>query len=130
MFRNYELLHNVLTDEALKIPIKVNNISSPSLDKVLLTVISESGEKRESFIKLLPKSGYAFIQTDKPIYTPKESVRIRMIRLDEQLKPLNEKIKLRIKVSIILVLFKIMNFYFPSKEFPKNNSRRNNFHAE
>jgi hypothetical protein len=93
-------LHNILTDEALQIPVKVNT-SSPSLDKVLLTVISESGEKRESFIKFLPKSGYAFIQTDKPIYTPKESVRIRMIRLDEQLKPLNEKIKLRIKVSII-----------------------------
>jgi hypothetical protein len=53
-----------------------------------------------------------------------------MIRLDEQLKPLNEKIKLRIKVSIIWVLFKIMNFNFPLKEFPENNSRRNNFHAE
>ena len=87
------------TDEPLRVGLEVTNISSSVEPKVLLSVISGSKQKSESLIKLIPKSGYAFIQTDKPIYTPKENVLIRMLRLDDRLRPLNRKVKLRIKVG-------------------------------
>lgn len=79
-----------------KVPIKIDETSS---EKVTLSVINKSGQKRQSMIKLIPKSGHAFIQTDKPIYIPNDQVKIRILKLDKQLKPSEEKIKLRIKVK-------------------------------
>ncbi|XP_068693904.1 alpha-2-macroglobulin-like [Montipora foliosa] len=44
-----------------------------------------------------PKSSYMFIQTDKPIYKPGQTVNIRIVGTDEDLKPLKEKL-LRVTV--------------------------------
>ncbi|CAG2104719.1 unnamed protein product [Medioppia subpectinata] len=89
-----------VSNEPLSVGLEVPNIPSATSDsKVIVSVISGSNQRSESLIKLIPKSGYAFIQTDKPIYTPNENVLIRMLRLDDRLRPLNQKVKLRIKNS-------------------------------
>ncbi|XP_054153932.1 complement C3-like [Oppia nitens] len=109
-YKTHEVILNkkydVIKDEPLKVSVQVVNVSVPvvlsstsSQPKVIVSVISNgSNKKSESLIKVIPKFGYAFIQTDKPIYTPKENVLIRVLRLDDRLKPvINERIKLRIK---------------------------------
>nr|ACN37845.1 complement component C3 [Ruditapes decussatus] len=45
-----------------------------------------NGQKQTREIILSYHSGYLIIQTDKPIYTPKEKVKIRTLALDESLK--------------------------------------------
>ncbi|XP_074149042.1 complement C5 isoform X1 [Sminthopsis crassicaudata] len=42
---------------------------------------------REKRIPLTYENGFLFIQTDKPIYTPDQSVKIRVYSLNEELKP-------------------------------------------
>lgn len=68
---------------------------------VILTEGSEASKqvlRRE--LKILPATGFAFIQTDKPIYSPRDVLKIRLLKLDDSLKPAKqEQLKLRIKVS-------------------------------
>ncbi|XP_062408093.1 complement C4-B-like isoform X2 [Sardina pilchardus] len=47
-------------------------------------------------IHLSTKRGYIFIQTDKPIYTPGETVKYRIFTLDQYMLPKDEQINLRI----------------------------------
>ncbi|MEE6505087.1 hypothetical protein FKM82_005435 [Ascaphus truei] len=42
---------------------------------------------KEEKVPITYKNGFIFIQTDKPIYTPEQSVKIRVYSLDEELKP-------------------------------------------
>ncbi|XP_072015057.1 A.superbus venom factor 1-like [Amphiura filiformis] len=65
--------------------------------KLSLVVKSEEAFQAEKEILLSFKSGYVFIQTDKPIYTPEHDVKIRVISLDQEMKPSNLPIKLEIR---------------------------------
>ncbi|KAF8771863.1 A.superbus venom factor 1 like protein [Argiope bruennichi] len=74
-----------------------NFLSSPSPEKfVLLTVRSDNFHK-EIQIPVTNKAGYVFIQTDKPIYTPKEMPHIRIIALNEDELPSEKPFKLQIR---------------------------------
>ncbi|XP_076137812.1 complement C4-B-like [Alosa pseudoharengus] len=55
-------------------------------------------------IHVSTKRGYIFIQTDKPIYTPGESVKYRIFTLDQYMLPKDEQINLRIFNSKGLVV--------------------------
>ncbi|XP_027723946.1 complement C5-like [Vombatus ursinus] len=46
---------------------------------------------REKKIPLNYENGFLFIQTDKPVYTPDQSVKIRVYSLNEELKPARRK---------------------------------------
>ncbi|WAR23935.1 CO3-like protein, partial [Mya arenaria] len=37
------------------------------------------------------KSGYLIVQTDKPLYTPREGVNVRVLAMDESLKPIRDQ---------------------------------------
>ena len=69
--------------------------------RAYFTVFDEAGHKKESVVKLLDNPGHAYLSTDKPIYTPREDVRIRFARLGHDLKPSRDwaTLKLRIKAS-------------------------------
>ncbi|XP_053551906.1 complement C5 [Bombina bombina] len=43
------------------------------------------------------QNGFIFLQTDKPVYTPDQSVKIRVYSLDEELKPALRNVKLTFK---------------------------------
>ncbi|GFW56940.1 a.superbus venom factor 1 [Trichonephila clavipes] len=71
-------------------------LSTPGEKSVLLTVHSDNFHK-EIQIPVSNKTGYVFIQTDKPIYTPNQFVHIRVIPLNEDALPSDRPIKLQIK---------------------------------
>ncbi|KAM9117353.1 complement C5 [Pangshura tecta] len=48
---------------------------------------SSSHFTREKKMPITYKNGFLFIQTDKPIYTPDQSVKVRVYSLNEELKP-------------------------------------------
>lgn len=79
------------------VPIKLRG--SAGSGKALFTVIDSIGARKESTVELLDSAGHAFLQSDKAIYTPREPVRIRFLRLDDALKPIKEPVKLRVQVS-------------------------------
>lgn len=41
-------------------------------------------------------NGITIVQSDKPIYTPKEEIKIRMLRLDKDFRPINDNLQLKI----------------------------------
>ncbi|XP_077987221.1 A.superbus venom factor 1-like [Glandiceps talaboti] len=52
--------------------------------------------REEKRILISYKSGYVFIQTDKPIYTPEQEVKMRVIPLNHRMRPTLDKIRLEI----------------------------------
>ncbi|XP_055951845.1 complement C5-like [Argiope bruennichi] len=87
-------------------------LSNPSPRKyVLLTVRSETFHK-EIPIPITNEAGYVFIQTDKPIYKPKERASIRIISLNEDGLPSDKPFKLQIRNP--------KNLIFKETDFNKN----------
>ncbi|XP_064470896.1 A.superbus venom factor 1-like [Ornithodoros turicata] len=65
---------------------------------VVLNVKCGSQSPMETQLLVSPATAnHIFIQTDKPIYHPKSKVRIRLISLDERLRPLQKNITLQLK---------------------------------
>ncbi|CAN8002028.1 unnamed protein product [Ixodes hexagonus] len=64
-----------------------------------VSLITECGRayKKEARLLISDKGGYLLLQTDKPIYTPKQTVHIRMIAVGENLVPSTGQVKLEIK---------------------------------
>ncbi|XP_052774666.1 complement C3-like [Mya arenaria] len=61
----------------------------PTHVKMLAYFPDGSHSTREIFIGY--KSGYLIVQTDKPLYTPKEDVNVRVLAMDESLKPIRDQ---------------------------------------
>ncbi|XP_071844929.1 complement C3-like isoform X2 [Apostichopus japonicus] len=55
------------------------------------------GFSQDKRVLLSVDGGYVFIQTDKPIYSPANTVKIRIISLNQRLSPLQQQIKLNIR---------------------------------
>ncbi|KAH6922249.1 hypothetical protein HPB50_011045 [Hyalomma asiaticum] len=53
--------------------------------------------KKEARLLISDKSGYLLLQSDKPIYTPKQTVHLRMVAVGEDLVPSVGDLKLEIK---------------------------------
>ncbi|XP_029458609.1 complement C4-A-like [Rhinatrema bivittatum] len=54
------------------------------------------GGRKTTRILLSSRKGYIFIQTDKPIYTPKEKVKFRVFTLDNYMKPVDDNIQIQV----------------------------------
>eukprot|EP00057_Strongylocentrotus_purpuratus_P007516 XP_011661990.1 PREDICTED: complement C3 isoform X1 [Strongylocentrotus purpuratus] len=54
------------------------------------------GFQEEKEVLLSSRSGYLLLHTDKPIYTPNQEVKIRMVVVDQDMKPSSELIHLMI----------------------------------
>ncbi|XP_076367975.1 LOW QUALITY PROTEIN: venom factor-like [Tachypleus tridentatus] len=85
--------------------VQVNPEDLPDKDilaataKHYVSLVAKAGNwfHKETLLLVNPRSGYVFIQTDKPIYTPKQTVHMRIITLNEDLIPQNKMITLQIK---------------------------------
>ncbi|XP_023242163.1 complement C3-like [Centruroides sculpturatus] len=68
--------------------------------------------------------GYVFLQTDKPIYTPRQTVQVRIIPLNEKMLPENYNLRVQIKnpQNIIVQDTLIRDpWILSSSQFPKMN---------
>ncbi|XP_071948264.1 complement C3-like [Antedon mediterranea] len=80
----------------------VNVADLPSDEEIpTLTLRAFSDDNRLSFDKsaivlVTTKNQVVFIQTDKPIYTPDQEVKIRVISLNEEMKPTDRNVRLEI----------------------------------
>ncbi|GIY66063.1 complement C3 [Caerostris extrusa] len=66
-------------------------------EKFVLLTVSSDNFLKEIQIPVSNQAGYLFIQTDKPIYTPKENAHFRIIPLNENELPSDKPFKLQIK---------------------------------
>jgi len=49
------------------------------------------------------KNGMVFIQTDKPVYTPNQNVKIRVIPLEFDMTPSNKKVGLLYFLKLLIL---------------------------
>ncbi|XP_040066615.1 complement C3 [Ixodes scapularis] len=73
-----------------------------------VSLIAECGNtyKKEARLLISDKGGYLLLQTDKPIYTPKQTVNIRVVAVGENLVPTTGQVKLKIKNPQDIVTYK------------------------
>ncbi|KAM8912654.1 alpha-2-macroglobulin-like isoform 1-T1 [Lycaon pictus] len=71
---------------------------SPSNEEVMFLTIQVKGPtqefKRRTTVVVKNQESLVFVQTDKPIYKPDQTVKFRVVSLDENFHPLNELIPL------------------------------------
>ncbi|KAI1295385.1 Complement C3 [Halotydeus destructor] len=65
--------------------------------RAFFIVYNSNGQKKESSVLLSSKTGHVFLQTDKPVYTPREPVRVRFMTVDHDLRPRSGVYKLQVK---------------------------------
>nr|BAJ05269.1 complement component C3 precursor [Diadumene lineata] len=91
------------SDSPGTLTVKVNPSDVPdqgSLDKQYVYLVASSPQlkfKQESKILLSFRNGIILIQTDKPIYTPKQTVNIRVVPLDFNLYPSTRNLTVIVK---------------------------------
>ncbi|XP_036604811.1 A.superbus venom factor 1-like [Trichosurus vulpecula] len=87
----------------VKIPLEMTNPNSPVKQYVAISVKSSQSEV-EKVVLIGHHSGYIFIQTDKPIYTPGSTVLYRIYTLDLHLKPVSKTVIVDIQNSEGIVI--------------------------
>ncbi|XP_068130213.1 A.superbus venom factor 1-like [Hyperolius riggenbachi] len=86
-------------------------IPSTKLDKdtqkkqFVSIIVNYESCKLEKVVLMSFQTGYIFIQTDKPIYTPGSKVMYRLFTLSPDLDPLEEKVIVEIKTSENVVVY-------------------------
>nr|AVP12644.1 complement C3-like protein 1 [Littorina littorea] len=100
--RRRQLSHRTLVvekDEIANVSIKLTtgdliSLASVSSDPAYVYLVCETvnltqASKTETILPLSLTPGYIYIQTDKPVYTPHQTVYMRVIALNEDYKPAN-----------------------------------------
>ncbi|XP_064464984.1 complement C3-like [Ornithodoros turicata] len=93
---------------------------------IALSVQCGSLYTKEARLMVSEKSGYLFLQTDKPIYSPKQTVRIRFVAVGEHLRPLDGPFSLEIKNPQDIVTYKTVlegngtGMFSQSYDFPRS----------
>ncbi|CAL1534288.1 unnamed protein product [Lymnaea stagnalis] len=68
------------------------------LNETMVTLsMTSDNQKTEKVLTFRPSSGYIFIQTDKPVYTPTQTVKFRVIAVDEEQKLAKYHLKVDIR---------------------------------
>ncbi|OXB53663.1 hypothetical protein ASZ78_013716 [Callipepla squamata] len=91
---NRSLIDDVVSEKDLFtcIPYSISKLNSTSVALLTVTVKGETLQfrRRKSVLVKNPES-LVFVQTDKPIYKPGQTVLFRIVSLDKDFHPLNEK---------------------------------------
>ncbi|XP_067258557.1 complement C3-like [Chanodichthys erythropterus] len=87
--------YQILTD--IKIPDDKNFFSDDPLEKQYVNLQAQfPSSTLEKVVMVSFQSGYIFVQTDKPIYTPASTVQYRIFSLTPNLKPINNSVTVEI----------------------------------
>lgn len=73
----------------------------PKFGKVTVALVDSASGRlvRQSLVEMRQSNGVSLLQLDKPIYTPDQQVKMRMLRLDKHLKPFRDEFRIQIIVS-------------------------------
>ncbi|XP_077496087.1 complement C3-like isoform X2 [Amblyomma americanum] len=117
----------------VRVPIDPAKLSSEEIRSgqrryVSLVVECYAVYKKEARLLISDKSGYLLLQSDKPIYTPKQTVNLRMIAVGEDLVPSIGDLKLEIKNPQSIVTYQTVlttkdnatGMYSHSYKFPES----------
>ncbi|KAK8769443.1 hypothetical protein V5799_014095 [Amblyomma americanum] len=117
----------------VRVPIDPEKLSSEEIRSgqrryVSLVVECYAVYKKEARLLISDKSGYLLLQSDKPIYTPKQTVNLRMIAVGEDLVPSIGDLKLEIKNPQSIVTYQTVlttkdnatGMYSHSYKFPES----------
>ncbi|XP_030213949.1 complement C5 isoform X3 [Gadus morhua] len=80
---------------AAKVQVLPKDLVEGASNVVLL--VQGSGINDQRVIDISRSNGFMFIQTDKSLYTPEQSVKVRVYSLNEELRPANRKVILTFK---------------------------------
>uniref|UniRef100_A0A3B3X5I6 NTR domain-containing protein n=1 Tax=Poecilia mexicana TaxID=48701 RepID=A0A3B3X5I6_9TELE len=86
-----------------------------NLNHVILHVQS-NGINRHLSIPVSRSNGFLFIQTDKPLYTPHQKVKVRAFSMNQELRPANRSVFLTFKVNVVEIVD--VNNGIPSMQNP------------
>lgn len=100
-FSNVEAIVSPDEPKLLTVQIRPEDLPSNTAARryVYLVAMSTSPALRfrqEALVLINQQSGYVFIQTDKPIYTPNQQVKMRIIHLDQDMRPSPNRLTLDI----------------------------------
>ncbi|XP_074526548.1 complement C5 [Halichoeres trimaculatus] len=92
-----------------------------SVSQVVLHVLSGEINKHQ-IIPVSRFNGYLYVQTDKPLYTPQQSVKVRTFSMNQELRPANRSVFLTFKdpdqVTVDIVETFDINNGIPSMQNP------------
>ncbi|XP_058938489.1 alpha-2-macroglobulin isoform X2 [Kogia breviceps] len=95
---NRSLFTDVVTEKDLFHCVSFTIPRSPSNEEVMFLTIQVKGPtqefKKRTTVLIKNEESLVFVQTDKPIYKPEQTVKFRIVLLDENFHPLNELIPL------------------------------------
>ncbi|KAM5254683.1 alpha-2-macroglobulin isoform 4-T4 [Hipposideros larvatus] len=95
---NRSLFTDLVAEEDLFHCVSFTVPRSPSNEEVMFLTVQVKGPtqefKRRTTVVVKNQESLVFVQTDKPIYKPGQTVRFRVVTLDENFHPLNELIPL------------------------------------
>ncbi|XP_019481708.1 PREDICTED: alpha-2-macroglobulin [Hipposideros armiger] len=93
---NRSLFTDLVVEEDLFHCVSFTVPRSPSNEEVMFLTVQVKGPtqefKRRTTVVVKNQESLVFVQTDKPIYKPGQTVRFRVVTLDENFHPLNELI--------------------------------------
>uniref|UniRef100_A0A3P9H4Z3 Complement C5 n=1 Tax=Oryzias latipes TaxID=8090 RepID=A0A3P9H4Z3_ORYLA len=72
------------------------NVLTKDIQKVVLHVQSDE-INNHVFVPISRSNGFMFIQTDKPLYTPHQNVKVRAFSMNQELRPANRSVFLTFK---------------------------------
>ncbi|XP_078580350.1 complement C3-like [Branchiostoma floridae x Branchiostoma japonicum] len=94
---------DVNQDEPSLVTVRVNadNLPESTATKRYVYLVAKSDDpqltfQKEAQVLLSFQQGYVFVQTDKPIYTPNQKVKMRIMPLDQDMTPASQPVKLEI----------------------------------
>jgi hypothetical protein len=80
--------------------VRVRVSKYPKFGKVMLILRNDRlKELHRNAIEVSRSNGVSLIQLDKPIYTPEQEVKLRMLRLDRSMRPIHDEFRIQIIVS-------------------------------
>ncbi|XP_036154925.1 alpha-2-macroglobulin-like [Myotis myotis] len=96
--KNESLFTNLVAEKDLFRCVSFTVPRSPSSEEVMLLSVQVKGAthefRRQTAVLVKNQESLVFVQTDKPIYKPGQTVKFRVVSLDENFHPLNELIPL------------------------------------